>query len=659
MLNRLSITNFRGIAHLETEIDPVTALLGPNSSGKTTVLHAIRAACDLVSVALEGDGACRLAPAGATPRVIVADKLLIPDLRVIAALADWQALFVDQIVGDGIKAIIELTFDDTDPIQTLWTQLTCGRNQQIKLDVRIDSSAAIEQVEGLSAKSPRVNQLLTEAIKRSTPRAVFVPPFYGTVLNEEYRARVVIDRLLGTGDQSHVVRNLIAGLDNDRFERLSAFLNDTLGARLTYRTSGDRLQTESPLRVTFADSNGDIELSAAGAGLTNLIALYASLARWRQEDDREAMIFLLDEPEAHLAPRLQAEGAARLARLVSEEFGAQLIMATHSVDILNRLSQEGALLLRCDRTATPSVTALHGDAALFTDLATWVDLTPYTAINFLASRRVVFVEGKTDSALLRHAGRLLFRNHRVHLARFERWAFVEMTGSGNRSIPQLLSRLLHHDVIRAGGEGHPFRVEIVLDRDYAAADAPTITEDTATGVTAVTTRWLRHSVESLFIEASVLVRWIRAFLPPTLAIADLDARVTGAIAAADADPDLNSAASRDLIAEATLTLQREGVALSQDNARRLRQAIEDASQRVAAAPAIWQRGKDRARFVLAHIRDALPREARGHFPVLLEKLVLGADLNRIGDAAQAIPAELVSLLERLVATETPRRPAAR
>ena len=69
------------------------------------------------------------------------------------------------------------------------------------------SSGALNEIEGLSKKSKLVNERLTRYLQQHAPIAVFIPPFYGTIVDEEMRAKVVIDRLLGSGDQSHVVRN--------------------------------------------------------------------------------------------------------------------------------------------------------------------------------------------------------------------------------------------------------------------------------------------------------------------------------------------------------------------------------------------------------------------------------------------------------------------
>ena len=70
----------------------------------------------------------------------------------------------------------------------------------------------------------------------------------------------------------------------------------------------------------------------------------------------------LDEPEAHLHPRLQGEMAHWVSTLIVKQFGAQVIMATHAVEIINRLAmRDDAVLLRVDRSS-PSATVLRGTA---------------------------------------------------------------------------------------------------------------------------------------------------------------------------------------------------------------------------------------------------------------------------------------------------------
>ena len=645
MLKTIRCTNFRGFRSFETDVQAITAFLGPNSSGKTTALHAVRFACDALRLAIDADRPAKLTQVAGQSWILVTDGTLV-DFAKLVPLANWQALFVDQAVGEGVSLQVELVFEDADHLQALFVQLACARNEQLKLTVRAKAAQALEAVAGLSRKSSQVNQRLTGYLRDHAPVAVFVPPFYGTVREEEYRARAIIDRLLGSGDQSHVVRNLVVGLEPEQFDRLNAFLMDTIGAKLTARTSPDEVQTVTHLSVQFRDNNGDIELSAAGAGLVNLVALYTALSRWRSESAQRRVLFLLDEPEAHLHPRLQADMTERLGRLVTREFAAQLLLATHSVDILNRLSTSGALLIRCDRGSDPSAIALAGNSELFDDLAEWVDLAPFTAINFLASRRVLFCEGDDEIALLPRLAELKFRNDPARADRFRRWAIIRLQGASNAPVAKLLTKLVRNDVVRArAAQAGGFRVEVVLDRDHHRT--PGTRDEVVDNVRETTTVWARHSLESLMMDPTVLASWIRA-VALDCTPDDIIDKIEAAITAANADEGLNNAA----IEQGAAKLAQGD--LFDDNGRRLggEQKLVHAQRRareaVLADPAVWQRGKDRAKFILGKVRDDIALPRRNQFPTDVVLMVRRADLNRIGDPAAAIPAEAAALLDRLV-----------
>jgi len=632
MLERIHCRNYRGFRLFDTELSAVTALLGPNSSGKTTVLQAIRFACDALRLGIAA-GTAKLDPK--RPDWLFVTQGLLFDHTQLCSLVDWQALFVDQLVGANKQLEIGLEFDDDDPVQAIEVVLVCTRTEQLKLTVAVRASQAVAR----SSPSPRRgNRDLIDYLEEHAPVAVFVPPFYGTVPTEEYRSRAVVDRLLGAGDQSHVVRNLVVALSTEQLRRLNAFLQDTVGARITQRTSEDEVQRVPHLSVRFRDNNGDIELSAAGAGLINLIALYTALSRWRTETTRRRVLFLLDEPEAHLHPRLQADMTARLARLVTDEFDAQLILATHSVDILNRLSTRGASLIRCDRRASPAAVTLDSDSALFDDLCTWVDMTPFTAINFLASRRVLFCEGEDELALLPRLAQVAFRNTPARLDAFRRWSLVRLLGGSNRPIADLLARLVRNDVVRARAQQSTFFIEVVLDRDYEREPGTTSVE--RDGVHETTTVWPVHSLESMMLERGVLLCWIRALLGEAVPV-DLEERVERALSSADEDEELNRSARHRLAAKLAMATEHRGE-------RELVHAQRAADAQVAAHPAVWQRGKDRARFVLGHIRPHIALPARNQFPTDIIRLVDRANADAIGDPSSAIPGPARTLLNRLV-----------
>ncbi len=52
-INRVWARNFRSIADAAVELDPLTVLVGPNASGKSTVLDILRFVKDALSFNLE------------------------------------------------------------------------------------------------------------------------------------------------------------------------------------------------------------------------------------------------------------------------------------------------------------------------------------------------------------------------------------------------------------------------------------------------------------------------------------------------------------------------------------------------------------------------------------------------------------------------------
>jgi AAA ATPase domain len=648
MLTRIYIENFRGIKKLEISQDltGVTVLLGPNSSGKTTVLHAIRLACQVIELALASNETAGVV----SGRIALARDTLIESPAQLLPLADWQALFVDQSVNAGTKATISLVFSADSAIRSVDLTLSYARNNQLKFSLTVDAPDAVALVASLPKKSKKIGTTLAAWIKSHAPRAVFIPPFYGVVKDEEYRPRVVVDRLVGSGDQSHVVRNLVTGLTPQQLERLNAFLTESVGASISYRTNGDDVQTESPLRVAFQDSNGPIEISAAGAGLVNLIALYASLARWQSAAKSSLVMFLLDEPEAHLHPRLQGEVAQRMAALVTQDFGAQLFMATHSVEIINQLGQlDGTRLLRTDRAASSAITVLDNYSKVVKDLSQWVDLTPFTAINFMASRRVLFHEGSTDAVILNRCAELRFRHQAEKMRAFRRWTFVSLDGADNVNQVHLLQRLFKSHIWAAPIDAEAFKIVTVLDRDHQRDPGWTFSER---GVlpAAATVVWGGYSIESVFLVEKVLRYWVRTFVPEAKS-ESLERAIAKALAQADENVDLNTKA-RELL---TLHFLRQDlkdsndVVLKKNTDKHAILAMRSAGEYMEKqSPTEYQLGKDRAKAVLGAMWEHLSPAKQGNFPLALSKLLSGANLDAVSNPVEAVPPEVLKLLDWMV-----------
>lgn len=631
MLKKLSVSKFRGFHSLTIAVPKVLILMGPNSSGKTTALHAIRIACQAVWLAVENESKHSL-----NGHSIEFKDFVIRDIAQLMPVADWQALFVDQVVGESTHFTITLTFEEHDPISQIKIDGKYARNENLKISATVTTPSLATELNRLSAKTSEYKNKIADFLKRHLPKAILIPPFYGVIRDEEYRAKAVVDSMVGSADQSHVVRNMISRLTPLQFTQLNAFLKDMIGAELVQRTQGDALEQVKNLRVTFRDTNGELELSAAGAGLINLVAIYSSLARWQAESAERQIIFLLDEPEAHLHPNLQSFTANRLATLITSEFNAQLMMATHSVDIINQVGErEDAAVFRTDRLdKVNGGQELNGQSALLDDISQWADMTPFSVINFFATKRVFFFEGKSDGAILTKCADILYRNNPKKKKLFGKWTLVQLEGSGNEKVSGLLARLIQSNLVPATLDLQQFKILVQLDKDFSDASArcevmPDFAIQTYRNI------WTRHSIESLFCDANILFHWLKH---DYTSIQLLD--IQDAITSANIDSDLNQYAKAHRQAFLVKTLEK----VEKNHIKTNIQAAQD----VEALPEVWQRGKDRAATVLGLIKKSLGSHAN-NMTTSLPKIIERADLNSFpAGNSEIIPAEIRGLLEWMV-----------
>ncbi|MBC7975850.1 MAG: ATP-binding protein [Myxococcales bacterium] len=635
---------FRGFSDFVAELGTITAILGRNSSGKTSILQAIRLACDAARQILRiSDDDPQIKDGWI--HVSRSDEI-IADPAQLVGLVDWTQLITDGEVGDGVLSSIQLEFDTSDPISSLETRLIHGRNAQLKVWSRVQSKLIEETVAGFSSKSPQRAPRLREELDRWLPIAVFIPPFYGVIRSEEYRTDPLVRRALVQGDQSHIVRNLLARLDG--LGPTNDFLRRTIGNGAEVKTwIPEALRNEhAELEVHYRDSNGQLELSTAGAGLVSLIATAAAL-EWTGQTvvagQSPHRMFLFDEPEAHLHPRLQGESGLRTAEAV-RRYGAQMILATHSVEMIDRLGRlSETVLLHVDRTARAGV-KLTTDNEIVTALDEFCNLTPYASINFLASRRVVFHEGPSDWRILNACAEALLRQDAVKLSLWRQITPVSVDGVLNAGLSRVLERLVTPTMFPGLRDGRKLRIAVVRDRDATREPHAASVEGKTATADQVEVVWSRNSIESLFLDADVLLEWLTAYLADP-AIAELSGLVEQSITAANGDADLNADARRMLVGARTsmrATLDEDTLAAV------FKTAYREAERQVTQSPHIWQKGRERSRMILGVIHDRLPPLRRGGFPVDLARIIADTPADRLRNLKVAVPDEVQQLVDLMV-----------
>jgi len=640
MLKKVAIEGFRGFSSFIADFQETNVLVGPNNSGKTTLISAIRIACEAYSWALQEGNVYEfpeLRTAGDDETITISPPTFLGSMSLPwISEEEVQELYFDPNQGFSIT----LYFSSEDTIQSFELDVDEGGNMRIE----VTSPRILAEVKGLQYGSRKRVQRIQKLLRASEPVAVFVPIFPGAGPNEEYRNTAAVERMLIRGQQSQIVRNLVVRLDKEGLSRLNRLLQDSAGATIRWMTPKAELDDVEHLKVYFEEQEGARELVSAGAGFSSLVAIFSALWRYRKDVVKDRpVLFLLDEPEAHLHPRLQGTTAMHLAEL-SRELETQLFIATHSVEVINRLARRSdAALLVVDKKSNMA-TSLASESELLDELGRWCDLSPFSSIQFLRFRRILFHEGPSDAEILKRCAEVYFRGQPDRLTRFSRWTFAPLEGVNNAAAADVLKQALK-PLLTADPSGEPVCVVRVLDRDYGRLPVlGPLQEDKNFNFLDVV--WSRHSIESLFLDASCLSGWLLLSLDKayshgqTVSEQDLLGIVSEALRFADGDARLSTEATGQLMV---------ALARGKRDDSSLIHALEQAKTELQTHPEVWQRGKDRAKLVLGEIRKRLPLPYQNCVRRDIVQLVTRGSVNAGQlDAKRLVPEEVQKLLEYMV-----------
>ncbi|WP_374152888.1 AAA family ATPase [Pseudarthrobacter sp. WHRI 8279] len=268
-----------------------------------------------------------------------------------------------------------------------------------------------------------------------TPRMAYLPPFAGITSREGRINGAVRRRRIGEGLAGAVLRNLLLDMyqanvrkraellaaaaltgsvrkprikpkdleelrRNDPWEVLQHSLREVFGAELTVGEFREEYHSYIQVFVTKGTVNGHIltaypnftkrDLMVEGSGFLQWLSVFALAT------NEDVDVLLLDEPDAHLHPKLQKELVRRLGLIVAGSH-KQVFIATHSSEILRNASAERIMEFRPGRTPRyltgdfQKVGMLEG---IGSDYAPHIDRIRQT-------KKVFFHEGTSDLAVLR------------------------------------------------------------------------------------------------------------------------------------------------------------------------------------------------------------------------------------------------------------------
>ena len=325
-LDKITIKDFKRIETLEVDLQPITALVGGNTSGKSSALQAAQLGVSILQAAFRGkksNGTFEFLGTVANDSIIFrpTDRLL--DLR--------RGEPATQSLGFSIAYLgVDL---DTNTDKQFTIKVNRGKNANIAITHTGDNDLA-----GVLASPDRLFSILT-------------PGLSGIPLREEWRTKGAIDAAVMHGDANLYLRTVIDHLftrDLDEMARTAwrrgrdiTILPADSGWK-TFSTLLDRCypgtrvivrhdpQHDRYVRVEVEFAGACVTLDMASTGMLQVIQIIAYTCFYAPP------LLLLDEPDAHL----HADSQVRLYEAlkgVADLTQTRILFASHSSQLIQRL----------------------------------------------------------------------------------------------------------------------------------------------------------------------------------------------------------------------------------------------------------------------------------------------------------------------------------
>ena len=372
MITQIRIKGYKQIADETIDLEPVVVLVGPNNSGKTSLLQAF----SLLAMAIKVWAEKRLDnPTKKNLRTGVAINL--SDINIPAA--EFKELWQNTKTRQG-----EAKKKGTKPIKIeihaageTYSQTQETKRWQVgfEFSYQRDSLIYTKLIDGYEFEPVLHNENIG-----------FLPSISGLSPKEDKLETGSILRRISEGQTATVLRNICYHLyENNKlgWDELVKRVQDLFAIELNtpkYHPNSGLLE------LSYNEAaNKKMSLSALGSGAKQTILLFAYLGAFKNT------INLLDEPDAHLEVIKQANIYHSLSDFAKCN-NSQLIIASHSESVLNAAKDDlivSSMSGRFEKETTRFIKAFLSDY-------------PYEQY-LLAKQRpfILYYEGSTDLAFIR------------------------------------------------------------------------------------------------------------------------------------------------------------------------------------------------------------------------------------------------------------------
>lgn len=394
MIHKIIINNFKKLEEISFQFSNSVVIIGPNNAGKTTIFQALCLWEIGVISYLDAEKRNRL---NKNKAVTINRKNLInsPISDVRFLWKDKKTTITSQGKIEHIRLEVEIQGENNGKLWNCKTEFYYYNEESFSCKI----VKGLKEIQDIYENQGGVH-------------FGFLQPTAGLSTTEDKLTQGSIDRMLGEGKTSEVLRNICYDIlypEHPKHENYNPSQNwDSLCRNIKKLFNAD-LQKPELIKVTgliqleYIENKIKYDISASGTGFRQLLLLLSYMY------SHPNTVLLLDEPDAHLEVVRQRE-VFKVLREVAEETNSQIIIASHSEVVLN------------EAVATSTVIALienkvfELNANKSPKLLTSINkaLTEYGWDYYYQARlkgHIIFLEGITDRLMLQEFANKL--NHPI------------------------------------------------------------------------------------------------------------------------------------------------------------------------------------------------------------------------------------------------------
>jgi ABC-type branched-subunit amino acid transport system ATPase component len=337
VISKLSIVQFKAIASATIPLGRITVLVGPNDSGKSTILEALMAlsrCADPAGLSAEQVLECPTSVAATHGVPFVDIELAAEGFTGVIGLYRYLTKLSSRGNAFAAEAIL---LEDKPLLTTSGDRVTLVDGHQKNSAPWGGGVSELSRLIGrqvtvslpLQLTFDAIGHELSASMLRLDPRAIARgTPLGAPVLSDGSGVVGIVDDLLTSGTGDEQIRRV-----NDVLQRLSPHVK-SVGARRHPASGGKELQfvLRDGAVLPASQMSDGIVLAAALV----LISIWSGSRR-----------VLIEEPENGLHPR-QLKVIVDTIRSIAETQGTQIVMTTHSPLLLNHFTAEEVVLVTRD-----------------------------------------------------------------------------------------------------------------------------------------------------------------------------------------------------------------------------------------------------------------------------------------------------------------------